>query len=75
MRCYWEAIGVLGPIYRLVARGMSDCEIARQLNLTELTVNNCITWLLRFLKLSSRADLVFYAAEAQQGNWSLRVAA
>ena len=73
MKCHWESIGVLGPIYGLVARNLSDHEIAHQLNLTELTVHSCIAWLLWFLQLSSRADLASYAAGAQQGTWSLHV--
>lgn len=36
MLSYWEKVGVLGPIYRLLGRGVSDPEIAGQLKLTEV---------------------------------------
>ena len=64
MRCFWEKLGVLGPIYRLVGRGLSDREIADQLKLTEVTVHSCIAWLLHFLECNNRAGLVRYAAAA-----------
>lgn len=38
MRVVWERTGVLYPIYRLVGQGLSDGEIANELNLTELKV-------------------------------------
>lgn len=62
MRCFWEQIGVLGPVYRLVGRGLNDSDIARKLGVTELSVEGCITWMLRFLKFTSRKELVLYAA-------------
>lgn len=61
MRVYWERVGVLGPIYRLVRIVLSNTGIANRLNLTEPTVRNCASWMLRFLKLDSRAELVLYA--------------
>ena len=42
MRVYWERIGMLGPIYRLVGQGFNDREIAKTLNLTEIKVHDCI---------------------------------
>lgn len=62
MRCFWEQIGVLGPVYRLVGRGSNDSDIARKLGVTELNVQSCITWMLHFLKFTSRKELVLYAA-------------
>ncbi len=62
MMVYWERLGLLGPIYRMVGRGLSDCEIASQLKLTEFTVHSCVGWMLRFLKLEDRAALILYAS-------------
>jgi DNA-binding NarL/FixJ family response regulator len=64
MRCYWEQIGILGPIYRSLSQGLSDSEIARKLNLTEVSVESCVAWILHFLKLKNRQDLVLYASAA-----------
>lgn len=74
MRCYWEKLGVLGPIYGLVAEGLSDREIADKLNFTEVTVHGCVSWLLHALKCHNRAELVLYASPVQHETWSLRVA-
>jgi len=74
MRCYWEEIGVLGPIYKLVSQGLSDGEIANKLNLTEAKVNGCISWLVHFLKCHNRAELVLYASPAHPETWGLRAA-
>jgi hypothetical protein len=62
MRVFWESIGVLGPIYRLVGKGLADAEIASTLNLTDLNVQSCIAWMMRFLKLTNREGLVLYAS-------------
>ena len=64
MRCFWEQIGVLGSIYRLLGQGLSDDKIAGELNLTEEKVQSCIAWILRFLKLKNRGELVLYASSA-----------
>jgi hypothetical protein len=64
MRVFWESMGVLGPIYRLVGKGLADAEIASTLNLSDLNVQSCIAWMLRFLKLTNREDLVLYASSA-----------
>jgi FixJ family two-component response regulator len=72
MRCHWDKLGVLGPIYELVGRGLSDHEIASKLNLREVTVRDCTSWLMHFLKCESRAALVRYTASAQRGTWGLR---
>jgi FixJ family two-component response regulator len=71
MHCYWEKLGVLGPIYELIGQGLSDQEIARKLNYTEVTVRGCTSWLIHLLECESRADLVQYASPAQHGTWSL----
>jgi hypothetical protein len=39
MRVFWERVGVLGPVYRLVGQGFSDRDIAKKLNLTEPSVD------------------------------------
>jgi DNA-binding NarL/FixJ family response regulator len=62
MRVFWESIGILGPIYRSVGKGLADAEIASMLNLTDSTVQSCIAWMLHFLKLTNREDLVLYAS-------------
>jgi DNA-binding NarL/FixJ family response regulator len=64
MRCYWEQTGVLGPIYRSLGQGLNDSDIARKLNLTELNVESCIAWIVRFLNLKNRQELVLYASAA-----------
>lgn len=62
MRVFWERTGVLGPIYRLAGQGLSDMDIATKLNLTEITVQGCVAWLLHFLKLTDRIELIRYAS-------------
>lgn len=62
MRVFWERTGVLGPIYRLAGQGLSDVDIATKLNLTEITVQGCVAWLLHFLKLTDRIELIRYAS-------------
>ena len=64
MRSFWEQTGVLGPIYRLLAKGVSDDDIAVRLNLPEEKVQACIAWILHFLKLTNRQELVLYASTA-----------
>ena len=77
MRAFYEKLGVLGPIYRLVGKGFSDREIAGQLRLSEPMVTNCIAWMLHSLKIGDRAKLVgdaFSAAHASTSGASLRAA-
>jgi DNA-binding NarL/FixJ family response regulator len=62
MRCFWEQTGVLGPIYHSLGQGLNDSEIAKKLALTEVNVQNCIAWVLHFLKLKDRQELVLYAS-------------
>ncbi len=64
MQCFWEQTGALGPIYRLVGRGLNDSDIARKLDLTEVKVQSCIAWTVHFLKLKDRQGLVEYASSA-----------
>ena len=64
MRCFWEQIGLLGPIYRLVGKSMIDSDIAENLGLTDVNVEGCIAWMLRLLKFTSREELVQYASSA-----------
>jgi hypothetical protein len=45
MQAFWEKLGVLGPIYRLLGEGFSDREIAGRLHLREPVVTNCIAWI------------------------------
>jgi DNA-binding NarL/FixJ family response regulator len=62
MRSFWEQSGVLGPIYRLLGRGLNNEDIGGTLNITQERVEGCIAWLLHFLKLKNRQDLVLYAS-------------
>jgi DNA-binding NarL/FixJ family response regulator len=57
MRVYWERIGVLGPIYRLVGKGFNDREIANKLNITGIAVQACISWILHSFKMPNRMEL------------------
>lgn len=61
MRVFWEQVGMLGSVYRLASRGLDDRAIAVRLKVPELRVHNCLAWLLRFLGLATRAELVLYA--------------
>ena len=74
MRCHWEKLGVLGPIYHLVSQGLADRAIADRLNIREEMVQGCIAWLLRFLKYRSRADLLLNVSAEQSGRWTLGAA-
>ena len=64
MRCFWEQMGALGPIYRLLGKGLNDTDIAKELNLTEANVQSCVTWKLHFLKMRDRQEPVVYALAA-----------
>jgi DNA-binding NarL/FixJ family response regulator len=64
MRCFWEQTGVLGPICRLLGQGLNDGDIASKLDLTELKVQSCVAWILHFLNLKTRQELVLYASGA-----------
>jgi DNA-binding NarL/FixJ family response regulator len=70
MRAFYEKLGVLGPIYRLVGKGFSDREIAGQLRLSEPVVTNCIAWMLHSLKIADRAKLVADALSAARPSTS-----
>jgi DNA-binding NarL/FixJ family response regulator len=65
MRSFWEQTGVLGPIYRLLGRGLNNDAIAARLNITQEKVEGCIAWLLHFLTLKNRKDLVLYASKGK----------
>jgi DNA-binding NarL/FixJ family response regulator len=64
MRCFWEQMGALGPIYRLLGKGLNDSDIAKELNLTEVNVQSCVAWMLHFLKMRDRQELVIHALAA-----------
>jgi hypothetical protein len=59
---FWEQTGVLGPIYRLLGEGLNDDDIAVKLNLTVVKVQGCIGWIVNFLELKNRQELVQYAS-------------
>lgn len=62
MQCVWEQTGVLSPIHRLLGQGLDDEDIARKLNLAEVSVQTCIGSIVHFLKLTNRQDLVLYTS-------------
>lgn len=64
MRCFWEQTGVLGLIYRSLGQGLNDGDIARTLNVAEVNVQTCIAWIVHFLNLNDRRELVLYASGA-----------
>lgn len=64
MRSSWEQTGVLGPIYRLLGQGLNDDDIAVKLDLTEAKVQGCVAWIVHFLELKNRQELVQYASMA-----------
>ena len=64
MRVFREQTGVLGPIYQLLGEGLNDEDIAVKLDLTEAKVQGCIAWILQFLELNNRQELVVYASTA-----------
>lgn len=66
MRTFWGRLGILLPIYRLVGEGLTDRDIASELDITEDRVGNCISWMLHFLKLGDRLELVQHACSAAQ---------
>lgn len=68
MQCYWEQVGILGPTYRLLGRGWSNHDIAAYLGRTDETIDQCVTWVLRFLNIGSRAELVLRADAGQAIN-------
>ena len=77
MRGFWEKLGVLGPIYRLVGEGFSNREIAGKLRLSEPVVTNCIAWMLHSFKINDRSKLgadAFSVAHASSSGASLRAA-
>lgn len=57
MRVFWERIGALEPIYRLVGEGFDDQRIANKLNMTETKVRSCISWMLRSFYFPGRMEL------------------
>ena len=66
MRTFWGRLSILLPIYRLVGQGLTDTDIASELNLADDKVENCISWILHFLELSNRSELVQHACSAAQ---------
>jgi DNA-binding NarL/FixJ family response regulator len=58
------AKGAVGPIYRLLGKGLNDSDIAKELDLTEMNVQSCVIWMIHFLKMKDRQELVGYALAA-----------
>ena len=63
MKLFWEKLGMLGPINKLVGHGLSVCDIAEKLTIT-INVQGCVAWLLHFFNFSRREDLVLRASNA-----------
>jgi DNA-binding CsgD family transcriptional regulator len=74
MRSFWEQIGVLGPIYRLLGKDLNSDDIAARLNITPEKVESCTAWLVHFLTLKNRRDLVLYASRANSPTFARRSA-
>ena len=49
MQVFLEKTGILGPVYRLMGRGLSDSEIAYDLDIPQVRVHDCIDWMRHFL--------------------------
>lgn len=64
MQAYWERLGILGPVYRLLGEGLSNHDISKQLNLRDSTIDSCVAWLVVFLNYTNRVDLVVRAADS-----------
>jgi DNA-binding NarL/FixJ family response regulator len=62
MQVFWDRAGILGPINRLAGQGLSNHEIATRLVISEIKVEGCVAWILRFLKFTDRLELVQYAS-------------
>jgi DNA-binding NarL/FixJ family response regulator len=58
MGAFPEQMGLLGSVYRLVGRGYSDWDIAKELGVPETRVRDCIVRMLRYLHIADRLDLV-----------------
>ena len=65
MQVFWEKIGILGPVYRRVGCGLSDGEIAYDLDITEARVNDCVVWMQHFLHCKDRNELAQEASPAR----------
>lgn len=71
-RSSWQGQDIVGPIYNLASKGLSNRAIAVRLNVTEVAVHGCIGWLVRILRCDTRAELVLYASDPLPGPKSLR---
>ena len=65
MQVFWEKIGILGPVYRLMGLGLTDNEIANDLDISEVRVHDCIHWIQHFLNCKDRNELAQEASRAR----------
>ena len=61
MRVHFEAIGMLGPVYRMLGHDLSDRQIGAMLNVEEMKVKSCVAWTMHFLRFTEREQLVIDA--------------
>jgi hypothetical protein len=73
IRVYWERIGVLGPIDRLVGKGFNDREIANKMNITEIKIQGCISWMLHSFRMPNRMELARDAFSTEQSTQPARL--
>lgn len=65
IQVFWEKIGILGPVYRRLGCGLSDTEIAYDLDITEARVQDCVAWMQHFLRCKGRNELALEASHAR----------
>ena len=65
MQVFWEKIGILGPVYSRVGSGLSNHEIAYDLDITEVRVQECVAWMQHFLRCKDRYELAHEAAQTR----------
>jgi len=62
MQVFWEKIGILGRVYRGLGGGLTDREIAYDLDIAEARVHDCVDWMEHFLRCKDRNELAEQAA-------------
>ena len=65
MQVSWEKVGILGPVYSRLGCGLSDREIANDLDIAEARVQDCVVWMQHFLRCKDRNELAHEASHAR----------